>query len=789
ERQLEVAHESLFRYWPQFQAWINNDKARSRLKDVRQITRDAWQWEQHGHSPDYLILKGVPLENARRYSDENWLDAASRRYCVACEEAVLTQQELERTNKQRRIAAEEETRRVRQAAEAAAINARMEAEHRRDLRNLGLLWLGVLVVVLAAAGLFYNNELDKRRVANLVALASMIALINDPLEAVDLAYTIEENSQGNFIAPLAHALDRLTGSKVVATRDAGADFSPSGRALTQLVRDGSKLTVRIVPIDPDGSPWPAPAIIDIVEGGDNDGSLAALDVGPPIAASTNTRLVIMSFIDTPIAGNVSATFRKLVAYTITRGGDAAYAKKWPVDFPFPPSTTRTSEVSFEASGAGAAVASVQSLGSNAKPQGKVILVGNQPPTGKASQNVNGLIQHNDNREVISALAYAENSASANAGGATLITGRLDGSVFCGETSDTRIEGPDRSPVKQLRAAGTGPSWYVALHDSNKLVVGKCGASGAIPQVLDPDLVTPQSLIFRAVANSAIVSTADAARDSASRSLQLSFTTSGALCLITWPSSKWPHPETNRECPPTERRINQAVPVFAVSGKGVGDFLTLPDRSRPWVVTLNGGLRSGAREVKTVGGMPVGLPPDVSNRQSDQKSLSGGRRAASPNAAHRARIAVEKNAVRVERLVTEDRGEVVAAGGSRPIAITLNDHGVLAVLEAGGNLALVQPGKAQAIRTVLGFDGTCLKLTPDGRRTLVAGRGGEATLVDLEAVARGVGAPSPEAKKMQPLGLGAPLTACAVGNDGATVSGFEDGKVIYVSPDGNPSELS
>ena len=793
-RQLEVAHESLFRYWPQFQAWINNDKARSRLKDVRQIARDALQWEHHGRSPDYLMLKGEPLEHARRYCDENWLDSASQRYCSACDEAVHTQQQLELTRERQRLAAEDEALRVRKAAEAAASQAKAEAEQRRRSRNGWLRVAGGSGIALALAGLVYSHELEKGRVANRVALASLIALLDDPLEALDLAYTFENNSSGNFVAPLAHALDRLAGSEVVAARDAGADFSPSGRALVQLVRDGSKVTVRIVPIEPDGSHWPTPAMIDIAEGGEKDGSLAALDVGPPIAAPNGTRLVVMSFIGPPVPGKASATFRKLVAYTISRDGAASVATKWPIDFPFPPSTSQVSDVAFDATGAGAAVASVQYLGGDAPPKGEVILLRTPPLPGTTTQKGAGPVsadsQRLDNREVVTALAYAERPASAAAGGTALITGRLDGSIFCGETSDTRIEGPDRSPVTRLRVAGARPSWYVALHASNKLVVGKCGGTDSAQHVLDERLVTPQSLIFRSVGDVGEMAEAGTAPAPAKPGLQLSFTADRALCRITWADSNWPDPKTDRKCT-TGLGIDQAVPMFSVSGKGVGNFLTLPDRSRPWVVLLNGGLPGSGNEVSEVKGVPVGLPPDASSRRPGDASPSIGSLAASPSQAHQARITVEhgveKDSARVERLQANGKADLVAGGGNRPIAISVNDRGVLAVLEEGRSLAVVQPGSAQANRNRLDFDATCLKLTPDGQHALVAGRGGEAALVDLNA-ALGA-AVAPEAKKMQAVGLGAPLTACAVGNDRATVSGFSDGKVIYAPVNGKPTELS
>lgn len=743
-RQIEVAHESLFRYWPQFQNWINSDKARSRLKDVRQIARDALQWERKAFSPDYLMLKGVPLENARRYRDENWLDAASRRYCDACAVAERRQRKLKLW--------------LGSVAVAAAVVAVVVAT---------ALWMNARELEMNA------RELDTRRVAAANMFASLISQLH-PLEAIDLAYTLEKNSPGNYVAPLAIALDRLTGSEVVSERDAGADFSPSGRALTQLVRKDSNLTVRIVPIEADGSHWPVPATIEIVESAETDGILAALDVGPPIATADGTRLVVMSFVNPPDPGKFSVTFRKLVAYSITRGGDPT---KLPTDFTYPASTSQVSDVSFDASGEGAAVASVQYSIGDGPPKGEVILLRKKPASDMELEKViypkPTDATNADDRSVVTAVAYAEAAASAPRGTVTLITGRLDGSVFCG---DTAIKGLDRSPVMRLRAAGPGPS-FVALHASNKLVVGRCGAPNAVPQVLEKSLTSPQSLILRSVANIDVDTGSAGAVGAESYptkpGLQLSFTDGRKLCRITWPVQSAPEAGAARACWVPSLAVDQAVPVFAATG----DFLTLPDRSRFWVVTLNGGSPSRGSKGAAAKGVPVGLPPAGRSDRSP---------AASPNEKHVARITVAKGAPRVERQ-QEDKWVEVAAGGKGPIAVTLNDRGVLAVLDRDLNVAFVLPGGAEAVPTRLGFSGNCLKLTPDGDRVLVAGRGGERTIVTLDA-GKGGSVPT-DAPKMQPLGKGAPLTACAVGNDDATVSGFSDGTVIYASPAGKSVVLS
>ena len=314
-------------------------------------------------------------------------------------------------------------------------------------------------------------------------------------------------------------------------------------------------------------------------------------------------------------------------------------------------------------------------------------------------------------------------------------------------------------------------------------------------MLAEGLTSLQSLILRSVANIDVAAgsaaAAGAMSPSAQPGLQLSFTDSRKLCRLSWPALSLPGARAARECWVPNLAVDQAVPVFAAAGKGVGDFLSLPDRSRPWVVTLNRGSPSRGSDGADVKGVPVGLPPDVSNRLPGDALHSNGSPAASPNQQHLARIAVAKDAFRVERR-DADKWVEVTTGSKWPIAVTLNDRGMMVVLEEGRgasegpSVTLVQPGGGQAVLTPLVFDGACLKLTPDGHRALVAGRG-RTRIIELDAREGSTALSDPQ--KEQTLGKGAGLTACAVGNDGAIMSGFSDGTVSYAPPTGKPVPLS
>ena len=568
----------------------------------------------------------------------------------------------------------------------------------------------------------------------------------------------------------------------MSKRDVGADFSPSGRALIQLARNSRNMTVRIVPIEADGTFWEEPATIDIVEDTDQ-GHLASIDVGPPITTVPGTRLVVMSFINQTEGDKSSAIFKKLVVYSITRPGPA---KKWPTDYFFSDQTRQVSEVSFDPSGENAAIAAVE-FPSNGGPKSTVIKL-----------KMKNLIIKNDDdfrdpkptdaktdgkSHVVTAVAYAEMPVAVPSDTKTLITGRLDGSVYC---EGTRIDNPDTSPVTRLRVAGQGP-WFAALHASNNLVIGKCGKSVNSPQIIKENLSTLQSLMLRSITNKGAE---DAASTMEKPNVQLSFTNSRSLHRITWPKSSVLNATSIKKFDETiNSEIDQAIPVFASTVKGAGEFLTLPDRSRPWIVMLDSYSPSGESNVSNVGGLPVGFMPHIDDRQLVNATPLTGSLAASPNQLHRARIMVKNNATLVERQMNNGNFKIVGSGGDGPpIAVTLNNRGVLAILENGRKIALVQPVVTEAVRSVLNFDGACLKLTPDGNHGLVAGKRGEVAVVDLNPGSSGKKVTT-VAGNMQPVGSGAPLTACAVSNKLATVLGFQDGKVFYSAPKGTTVELS
>ncbi|MDE0839929.1 MAG: hypothetical protein OSB41_12880, partial [Kiritimatiellae bacterium] len=302
DAQLEVAHESLFRYWPRFQDWIRSDSTRVRLKDIRQIARDAQRWESAGGSADYLMLKGVPLEAARKYKEESWLDPASQRYYDAC----CSAEEQVKLLETKQASADQELKQAR-IAEGRAVALR-----KRVMRVAALIC--VLAGILTFVTLLWAHQVNLSQQAIVRAYAALP--ISNPLERLDLAYTLERDAPKRYASLLAQALDGLAGQELMGDRSTGIDFSTSGQALIQLFRIGNRLTVSIWPMEADGLHWPQPIKITVNES--KEEQLFTVDVGPAMIAAKDKRFVVMWLVSQQSNSAPDRTFKKLVVYSVTK---------------------------------------------------------------------------------------------------------------------------------------------------------------------------------------------------------------------------------------------------------------------------------------------------------------------------------------------------------------------------------------------------------------------------------------------------------------------------------------
>jgi len=745
--QLEVAHESLFRYWKQYQDWIQDDDARVRLKDLRRLTRDAFQWKAAGESNDYLMLKGAPLKRAVVYRDGNWLDELSTRYCDRCERA----------------------------------NRRREYERKALYFGLALGIVGIVAVVGWTA--YLRTQVDAIR----STIASLIVQL-PPLEALDVAYTLETGKSGDFVAPLAIALDRLAGSEVLLDRKSGVDFSVSGQALLQKSADETKSArFQFLPIERGGTHWSAPVEISINEAEGGDGKVGLLDVGPPIPGMPQTRYVVMSHVNTS-KGRFYGTFRKGVIYLIKAGAPPQRIATWD----YPESTISVSEVAFDPSGLRMAIASNQTDTSNS--QTSTLTMWNvdrvsgrlTPETVTVPGEANGTVK---NRNVVTAVAFAGTSAAGGDAVPMLITGRMDGSVFCGEqlapTADT-------SPVLSLRVAGPAPT-FAALHKSFKLFVGLCNGRSQARQMLNlSSFGTLQSFALRQVAESH-----DASTEAVASRMQLSIVAGRKLCRFDWAPSRVPDAKAADACWAQGLQVNQAVPMDMDDATQQDAFLAIPDPSQFWVMPLSNGSPDPHRAHQKTGGVPVGVPPRVSldtetaqngdarpvdaasdatePSQSDAQSV-----ASSSNGKYRAKIDVTDGKYSVQRI--QDGHIEPVSVLNPPLAISLNNAGTLVILQAARDVASLGPGQTEPHHVQIGLDASCLKLSSNGTLAVVAG-GQDSKFETLNLKGnqpvRVPGSGNQQKKEYK----GPPLTACAISDLGVVVLGYSDGSVVSTSPDG------
>jgi len=88
--EVEVAHEALIRYWPRLANWLDENRTNRQLRET--IRQAALTWQENQSQADYLVHKGVRLEDAsvlaRQAGFLNELEAGYVKACVTLAEAA-----------------------------------------------------------------------------------------------------------------------------------------------------------------------------------------------------------------------------------------------------------------------------------------------------------------------------------------------------------------------------------------------------------------------------------------------------------------------------------------------------------------------------------------------------------------------------------------------------------------------------------------------------------------------------------------------------------------------------
>lgn len=813
-RQIEVAHEALFRYWERFQGWIYDEDTRTTLRETRQITRDALLWDRARRSPDLLNLRGDPLKRALAHRRALWLEPQATEYVDACEQAARAAEEREaQTAKaladleaqrvqalveaekrkfeaaqaqadaetaRKRAALEVEQRRLEAAkalaeaeaerrraeleaeehrlqasialAEAETKQRRAESEARRDRRLRNWLFAGGAAITLVGAAAIVTLE-QSRSAAETARSANTISA----------AYVLPQ------VRPM-EALDlALTMKATLKTPESLATLAHAIDDTGQAVKVGDRK---------DGTAFFPPSGLATVQlvGGESGLSHALVrplgaaldDLQPAVRvalglkpgedlasvdvgpAAADGKRLVVASYVGPV-GAQGRSLSRLQVFEIAAGSAQGRPLK---EIPFPSNVrpTRTASfVAFDGSGRRLAVVALLRV--------PVGLKGEEYASQVIDWTVGGepVIDERAVGEPNAATALAFLGGKGGAGG-QLIKGRADGRIDCGP--DGLTEGADWPRVVQLKTSGA--SRYAALHEDNSISVGDC-ASGWARRVLDVGLVKPEQLALRPHVGS--------------DGVELTYSLRGRLVCqrLVGPARE------EDPCAGHGLFADAAVPAVDAQGQLLG--YRVLDSEAP----LMSFWRLDVSPPGEDAGPPLGLP--VAKEEPSETAWPTV--AGSPNRQHRMVIEVAdgKN-FQARRLAADGR-----AGKPLDIAspqwTAVNDRGLAVVLasrkaERRHLLTAIGPDD-RVLGSVNTFpDAACMKLSPDGSQLLVASDRWSALRLTLDD--KGL----PRNDKGLPLGdedlaklkfgkagnaVGDQVTACAVGNGPA-------GKVVLASELGN-----
>jgi len=468
----EVAHEAMFRNWATFRDWIAGPEAKARLHAIKLITREALDWHNHQRSADYLKLAGAPLQAAQRYVDDSWLvEGEVTDYVAACI-----------AEEQRKAAEKRLAEQAKEAAQQAEI-AKTKTKYKYYTS------LAVLVLILVSA-VFYalwaqarlNTQQNmihlveqERKSAALNVLPWILASKTQAPIDLDLTYSSGKYGGSDFRYVLALALDNM---------DDKFQFTPRGSSNALIVGQGSAVlqfdnavpqdkALRVYRLCEDGRLDQAP--IEIRYG---QGQLAAqANVSPPVLANgSDTRWLILPF---KVAGSMrgwEVAIHRLQwpapACAVQDKPDSGHAEAIDSARQSFPDASDFSDLAFSADGRYAAFSVV-----SYKPriQSAVWLFDAASQRWQDASPASVGKDADDHQDVVSALAF---SGELRDGVPELITGRLNGAVYCGGKIQPTLDASQvqQISVSRLRSAGKSDNWLVDRHLSGQTVVRQCNGS-------------------------------------------------------------------------------------------------------------------------------------------------------------------------------------------------------------------------------------------------------------------------------------------------------------------------
>ena len=410
---------------------------------------------------------------------------------------------------------------------------------------------------------------------------------------------------------------------------------------------------------------------------------------------------------------------------------------------------------------------------------------------------------NHGEDVVTAVAFLDNPDTMSESGQwdSLVTGRLNGTIYCGSEPLGKPEDySDRSPVVLIRVA-PGSGRVVALRESNTMMGGDCKSKKVvkIPSRFD---VRPSSIIHR---------------DIGSDKTRLSYVEAGSFRCIEFGKEMDIDNATTRNCGIASLPMVQAVPIPRDDS-----FLVIEDRQTPAVFTLKAGSdagvdndRSSAASEKeftrvardaSVSWRPFirgELPPcrneaqgKVERDRDKDKDLAlyvrgayTSQAAVSPNGEHvvwieHCKLFDQKTLQTTLQTTlhrwTREKDPVPTRPfpslptGQLYVAVAVNDRGEVAAITQDTLRFYV--GEDEEISSKLSETGECVEFSPNGIWILVADVLGNGHLYkDRKPVGANTNTKGDFPNRSSP-------TSCAVANDGTAVIGLANGQVLVQQSD-------
>lgn len=814
--QLEVAHEAIFRNWNTFDNWVSGEETKTRLRAIRLIGQEAALWTaQDQKKDDYLKLKGEPLEGALGYEKGGWLDEASCLYVQSCykeeqrrrEEDRRRREEKERALEEKERALEREKQALREKERAIedkgcaierekrAINNENRARNKLRIYKI----MGVFFVSLLVIGLVYLWNQQETLKGRATAAASNLMSLNSqlkPWDALDLTYTLQQKlgKYADFSAPLAHALDRMKNTQMLGDMknrkaENGINFTASGRAVIQFQRNeknSSEQQLNIYLVDEkSGMPSKNSALIDL--GDSTQRYLRQVEVGP-IEKARNTRLALLAFKKELQSGVEIHGYRILAS-----DGEKQY-KAESLGDPIHLDENELSEISFDASGQFAVLAAKEQIDPNQPPtKSRVILFGVQdgkklekryidPPQKISDTNI---------KEIVTEVAFRGDQSTASKDMIesvtwdSLVTGRLNGKIYCKEDRLIPKNDSDNPPVDLLRIA-PGTNRVVARRQGGEIIIRDCDSNkiASIPRASD---VIPQSIMHRNIEPG---------------KTRLTYVEADSLrCLDVQDTNDT---LTTKSCGDTPSLpIVQAVPM-----SDRNSILVIEDRLTPAVFTLKADtavrkVNDKTRHINMAGNASVSWTPAIGKQPSfcsagPQGTINYNKdnalalsvkgqniftAAVSPNGKYVVWIEFCDQDNQTTRILYRWAHNVISPLKSHPSqsygAVAVNDKGEVAATVVDTVTGTTQyklffyaSDGSEKPPQLLPALGQCVAFSHDGQMTLVGDANSNTYLYDENLKRIGTDPP-----KDRPTNRGTPVS-CAVSDNGTAVIGLNDGQVLF-----------